>query len=81
MENLIASFAAKVGSGNIEIYNEFSLQHELGIYLRGSLNNKKVQFERNVSFFGLNKANFVKREYQALCRVIGSMKRRDLISN
>lgn len=31
-----------------DIYNEFSLQHELGIYLREHLGeNYKVQFERN----------------------------------
>ena len=31
-----------------DIYNEFSLQHELGIYLREKLGDKyKVQFERN----------------------------------
>ena len=31
------------------VYNEFSLQHELGIYLRQKLpNNYRVQFERNV---------------------------------
>lgn len=31
-----------------DIYNEFSLQHELGIYLREQLGEKyKVQFERN----------------------------------
>ena len=31
-----------------DIYNEFSLQHELGIYLRKQLGEKyKVQFERN----------------------------------
>ena len=62
MKNLIAEFAADVGAGRIEIYNEFSLQHELGIYLRSSLEGKKVQFERNVSFFGLEKAGFEKRE-------------------
>jgi len=62
IENLISEFAAEVGAGQIEIYNEFSLQHELGIYLRNSLREKKVQFERNVSFFGLNKTEYVKRE-------------------
>lgn len=38
----------------IEIYNEFSFQHELGIFLREQLNNKgyKIQFERNVKDFG-----------------------------
>lgn len=33
-----------------EVYNEFSLQHELGIYLRENLQkhgNFKVQFEKN----------------------------------
>lgn len=36
---------------DIEIYNEFSLQHELGIYLRTELPQYKVQFERNVNYF------------------------------
>ena len=62
MEKYIANFAKIVASSKIEIYNEFSLQHELGIFLRNNLSNEKVQFERNVSYFGLNKSNFVKRE-------------------
>ena len=34
-----------------DIYNEFSFQHELGIYLRNVLpKDYKVQFERNVDF-------------------------------
>ena len=34
---------------NYEIYNEFSLQHELGIYLREKLGeNYKVLFEKNI---------------------------------
>ena len=33
-----------------DVYNEFSLQHELGIYLRNALGKDyKVQFERNVN--------------------------------
>lgn len=32
----------------IEIYNEFSFQHELGIFLRCILKNYKIQFERNI---------------------------------
>ena len=36
---------------DIEIYNEFSLQHELGIYLRNNMPEYKVQFERNVKYF------------------------------
>ena len=39
------------------------MQHELGIFLRSSLGTKyKVQFERSVSFFDLEKNNFAKKE-------------------
>lgn len=62
MEYLIKRFVDEIASGRVHIYNEFSLQHELGIYLRSKLEGKKVQFERNISFFGLNKSEFVKRE-------------------
>ncbi len=35
-----------------DLYNEFSLQFELGIYLRSKLDNRYlVEFERNVSYF------------------------------
>lgn len=40
------------GDDKVEIYNEFSLQHELGMFLRKKLDSKyKVQFERNISYF------------------------------
>ena len=58
----ITEFAQAVGTGAIEIYNEFSLQHELGIYLRGRLNACKIQFERNVSHFNLDKSHLEKKE-------------------
>ena len=58
----IAGFAEKVGSGAIDIYNEFSLQHELGIYLRNQLDNCKIRFEQNVSDVGLEKSEYVKKE-------------------
>tara|TARA_R110000787_G_C13179588_1_gene421686 strand:- start:63 stop:623 length:561 start_codon:yes stop_codon:yes gene_type:complete len=58
----IAEFAQAVGTGAIEIYNEFSLQHELGLYLRNNLSNCKVQFERNVSHFKLAKSALEKKE-------------------
>ena len=40
-------FSLKIG--NSYIYNEISLQHELGIYLRNIYNEKgyRVEFERN----------------------------------
>ncbi|MCL3849928.1 MULTISPECIES: hypothetical protein [Parabacteroides] len=47
---------------DIEIYNEFSLEHELGIYLRECLPDFKVQFERNISFFTNTKFNSIKKE-------------------
>jgi hypothetical protein len=46
LDGHIMGFAQAVGSGTVEIYNEFSLQHELGVYLRNNLENCKVQFER-----------------------------------
>jgi len=58
----IREFAKAIGTGAIEIYNEFSLQHELGIYLRNNLKGCKVQFERNVSHFKLAKSGLEKRE-------------------
>lgn len=71
MQSLASSihcFIAGVGKGAVEIYNEFSLQHELGIYLRATLPSPwKVQFERPVDFFGLRRANFVKKEIDIAC--------------
>lgn len=58
----ISSFIATVRTGAVDVYNEFSLQHELGIHLRTNYTKYKVQFERNVSHFGLAKAHFEKKE-------------------
>src|SRR5713101_1586670 len=60
--HLITPFISAVASGKVEVYNEFSLQHELGIFLRSSFPQLKVQFERNVSFFFPDKSSFTKRE-------------------
>lgn len=54
LEQYIKSFFDDIKNNNeIEIYNEFSFQHELGIFLRERLKDKgyKIQFERNVKFF------------------------------
>ena len=44
---------------NDMIYNEFSFQHELGFYLRDKLtkinSNYRVDFERNIKHFGIDK--------------------------
>jgi hypothetical protein len=57
-----ASFTKLVSNGNVEVYNEFSLQHELGIFLRNRLATYKVQFERNVKYFFPSEAPFLKKE-------------------
>ena len=58
----IGDFMSLVATGKVEIYNEFSLQHELGIFLRDKLPTFKVEFERNVGHFNLQKGRFVKKE-------------------
>lgn len=65
-ERLFREFFSLVAEGKVDIYNEFSVQHELGVHLRRSLSRDlpsiKVQFERPVSFFGLERSDFVKKE-------------------
>jgi len=65
MESLAAKvepFIEAVRRGEVEIYNEFSLQHELGIFLRGVMPGWKIQFERNVGHFFSDRSSFTKRE-------------------
>jgi len=62
LSDLISEFAESVASGRTDVYNEISLQHELGVFLRARLSNYKVQFERNVSFFFPPQMTFTKRE-------------------
>lgn len=50
----IKQFFALLSRKQIEVYNEFSLQHELGIYLRKVFPQYKIQFERNTKFFGIS---------------------------
>ncbi|NLC40467.1 MAG: hypothetical protein GX763_06075 [Clostridiaceae bacterium] len=61
LKPLIYDFFSYTEQNNIELYNEFSLQHELGIYLRNILPGYRVQFERNVSYFADVK-NTIKKE-------------------
>lgn len=51
IKELLDDFVALVGNNEINIYNEFSLQHELGIYLRKHTTGYKIEFERNTAFF------------------------------
>ena len=59
----LQDFFSGVAKDETEIYNEFSLQHEYGIFLRAVLGSTfKTQFERPVSFFDLAQSGFAKRE-------------------
>ncbi len=53
LKDLVEDFWKYVINNKVELYNEFSLQFEFGIFLRDKLPGYKVQFERNVSFFGI----------------------------
>ena len=60
---LVDQFFRLVREGSVEIYNEFSLQHELGIHLRGALPPEwKVQFEHPVDFYGIPRSATGKKE-------------------
>ena len=50
---LIAQFFDAVGRDEVHIYNEFSLQHEFGIWLRTHADQPglKIQFERPARVF------------------------------
>ncbi|MBQ9682516.1 MAG: hypothetical protein IJV35_04525 [Neisseriaceae bacterium] len=63
--DFIENFFNYVNENKIDIYNEFSLQHELGIFIREKfpqLPKYKVEFERNVSKFGFDKDKTQKKE-------------------
>lgn len=54
LKGLVERFFSYLEVENIEIYNEFSFQHELGIHLRRELEGYTIQFERNVSYFSIS---------------------------
>lgn len=64
LDSFVERFFSTVNSGAIEIYNEFSLQHEFGVYLRSALpqTEYKVQFERPAAWFGVSSLHLPKKE-------------------
>lgn len=64
MKNLVKDFVGYIKRNNVAIYNEASIQYELAIFLRRIKKNYKIQLERNVSTFGLDKTKtkFSKKE-------------------
>lgn len=69
MELLTAlkEFCDEISKGEIEVYNEASIQCELLCYLRSRLGNKyNIQLEINIEDFGLNKKDFLKKEMDVI---------------
>ncbi|MBP5444534.1 MAG: hypothetical protein J6Y28_00040 [Acholeplasmatales bacterium] len=60
LKQILKDFLMYVKKNNLELYNEFSFQHELGIYLRLNLPSYKIQFERNIIDF-YNNSNTIKK--------------------
>ncbi len=59
----VSRFFDLVRAEDVEIYNEFSLQHELGIFLRSDVPAPaKIQFERPVEFFQPRSTEHEKKE-------------------
>jgi acyl carrier protein len=59
----LKKFTKEISKGRIEIYNEASIQYELAMYLRKRLAKKyKIQLERNIDYFNLDKTNYLKKE-------------------
>jgi hypothetical protein len=60
---LIQGFTEQMSSNTIEVYNEASVQCELVNFLKRKLpGDFKVQLERNIDLFGLDKDAFLKKE-------------------
>ncbi len=80
LKELIEEFIVKINDDEVEIYNEFSLHHELGIFLREKLKDSdyKVEFERNVSFFTGNKDTVKKEIDIVIYRTNNEDKKKDI---
>ena len=60
---LLHTFMELHTDGKVKIYNEISLQLELGLYLRERMGKEyNIRFERNVSSYAKDNHNFIKRE-------------------
>ncbi|WP_108671801.1 hypothetical protein [Peribacillus acanthi] len=55
----LVEFMNQVSNDGIEIYNEFSIQFELAIFLRANLPKEyKIQLERNINYLDWIKSIF-----------------------
>jgi hypothetical protein len=59
----LEEFTDGISKGNTDFYNEAGIKFELAIYLRSRLGNEhKVQLERNIDYFKLDKKRYLKKE-------------------
>jgi hypothetical protein len=60
----VHDFFDRLDDSDVEIYNEFSFQHELGCYLRTVIppGTCRVQFERPTDFVGIRSDQLLKKE-------------------
>ena len=61
LKKLVSKLFSYAEIEKIEVYNQFSFQHELGIFLRKELDSYIIQFERNVSYFSIG-SKTIKKE-------------------
>lgn len=62
----INKFFELIDKGEIEVYNEASVQFELGWYLKKKFPNSKISLERNISHLKFDKSEFEKSETDIL---------------
>ncbi len=66
IQSIVNEFIENIKNNKIDLYNEAGIQYELAIFLRSRLKNYKIQLERNISYFGLNKNKFEKKEIDVI---------------
>jgi hypothetical protein len=63
VNSAFTEFKERLNEGSIEIYNEASVQFELGVIIRELFGmDYALSFERNITTLGLNKVEFLKKE-------------------
>ena len=63
-KKILENFIEYLKNNKIAIYNEFNLQHELGIYLRNKIGKEfKIEFEKNVYDIKIN-GKYIGREFE-----------------
>ena len=66
MKVFLEEFFQRVVVDEVDLYNEAIFQHELGFFLRNKLLGWKIHLERNITYLGLSKAEFTKKEIDLL---------------